>query len=318
MSDRTGALQKNRLVIAVALIVAILPLILSNRFYFDLANKAMLNAIVCIGLNLMIGYAGQLSLGHAAFVALGAYATALLVDNLNIDPVAAITLSAGAAFAMAYLIGKPILRLKGNFLAMATLGFGIILYTVFDREVELTGGPDGRAVSAFRILGIEITQPEQWYWIIGAVLVLGIVTANALIDSPFGRGLRGMHGAENAANAAGVDVARVKLHIFCISAVYASIAGSLFAFADRFITPGEGTFLRAVELVTMVVFGGMASTAGAIFGAVSLTSLGQLSAGFSEYKNIIIGSILMLTMTLMPAGVVPTVLRTLKSRRHPE
>lgn len=315
MSDDSSWTVKIRLLVFVSATLIVLPLFIPNRFYFDLANKAMLNAIVCIGLNLMIGFAGQISLGHAAFVALGAYATALLVDSLNFNPLLAIIVSASMAFASAFLIGKPILRLKGNFLAMATLGFGIILYTVFDREIALTGGPDGRAVSAFQIAGITVTQPEQWYWIIGGVLVLGILAANALIDSPYGRALRGMHGAENAAAAMGVDIARVKLNVFCISAVYASVAGSLFAFSDRFITPSEGTFLRSVELVTMVVFGGMASTAGAIFGAVSLTGLSQASASFSEYKHVIIGVILTFTMTLMPIGVVPTVRRRFKSRR---
>jgi len=290
-------------------------LIIPNRFYYDLVNKAMLNAIVCIGLNLMIGYAGQISLGHAAFVAMGAYASALLVGNLGINPLVAVVASAALAYLVAFLIGKPILRLKGNFLAMATLGFGIILYTVFAREVSWTGGPDGRYVDAFQVFGVKITRLEHWYWVIGAMLVVGIVAANALIDSPFGRALRGMHGAENAAAAAGVDIADVKLKVFCISAVYASLAGSLFAFSERFITPGEGAFVRSIEFVTMVVFGGMASTIGAIFGAVSLTALGQFSASFSEYKHIIIGAILMFTMTLMPAGVVPTIVKKFKSRR---
>lgn len=290
-------------------VIALLPLVIPNRFYFDLANKAMLAALVCVGLNLMIGYAGQISLGHGAFFALGAYTSAVLVGDYGLPPLAALALGASGTWMVAILIGRPILRLKGNYLAMATLGFGVILHTVFMREVGWSGGPDGRTVAAFTLGALRITKPEQWYWLVAAFLVIGVLFAQLLIESAFGRALRAVHGAENAAASSGVDMAEVKLRVFAISAVYASVAGSLFAHAEQFITPGESSFLRSIEFVTMVVFGGLASIFGSIVGAVFLTVLGQVSANFSDYKHIVFGAILMATMTLMPAGLVPTLAR---------
>ncbi len=295
-------------------VIAALPLVMPNRFYFDLANKAMLSALVCVGLNLMIGYAGQISLGHGAFFALGAYASALLTGQLKLPALVALVCAAAVTALVAAVIGRPILRLKGHYLAMATLGFGVILHTVFMREVGWSGGPDGRTVAAFTIGAWRITRPEQWYWVIGAFLVGGVLVARLLIDSAFGRALRAIHGAENAAASSGVYLADMKLRVFVISAVYASVAGSLFAHADQFITPGEASFLRSIEFVTMVVFGGLASTFGSIVGAVLLTVLGQLAANFSDYKHIVFGAILMVTMTLMPAGLVPTLARKFRAR----
>ena len=296
-------------------VIAVLPLVIPNRFYYDLAIKAMLNALVCVGLNLMIGYAGQISLGHAAFFAIGAYASALFAGNFGWPPALALVAGAAIAAGVAFVVGRPILRLRGHYLAMATLGFGVILYTVFMRETGLTGGPDGRSVVAFALGPLRFAKPEQCYWLVGAALLAGVAVAGQLIDSAFGRALRGIHGAETAVAAAGVDVAAIKLRVFMLSAVYAAVAGSLFAHAEQFVTPSEAGFMRSIELVTMVVFGGMASTFGAIVGAVSLTALGQVSANFSDYRHIAFGAILMLTMTLLPAGLVPTLARALRGKR---
>lgn len=301
--------------LVLVVVIALLPLVMPNRFYVDLANKAMLAAVVCVGLNLMIGYAGQISLGHGAFFALGAYASAMLVGSYRLPPLLALAAGAALTALVALLIGRPIMRLKGNYLAMATLGFGVILHTVFMREVGLSGGPDGRTVAAFAVGPWRVTRPEQWYWVIGGVLMIGVTAARWLIESAFGRALRAVHGAEHAAASSGVNLAAMKLHVFAISAVYAAVAGSLFAHADQFISPGEASFLRSIEFVTMVVFGGLASTFGAIVGAVLLTALGQVSANFSDYKHIVYGAILMATMTLMPAGLVPTLDHWMTRRR---
>jgi len=302
-------------VLVLVAVIAVLPLLMPNSFYFDLANKAMLSALVCVGLNLMIGYAGQISLGHGAFFALGAYASALLTGQYKVPPLLALVLGAVATALIAAAIGRPILRLKGHYLAMATLGFGVILHTIFMREVGWSGGPDGRTVAAFSVGDWRVTRPQHWYWVIAATLVGGVLVARMLIDSAFGRALRALHGAENAAASSGVSLADMKLRVLVISAVYASVAGSLFAHTEQFITPGEASFLRSIEFVTMVVFGGLASVFGSIVGATLLTVLGQLSANFSDYKHIVFGGILMVTMTMMPAGLVPTLARKLRRRR---
>lgn len=295
-----------------AAILLVLPLLLPNRFYYDLSVKVMINAIVCIGLNLLIGYAGQISLGHAAFFALGGYAAAILAERLGFPSLLAVVCSAALVGLLAYLVARPILRLKGNYLAMATLGFGIIISILVNQELWLSGGPDGKPVQAFSIFSFSISKIEYWYFIAAAALLLAVWLALNLINSAFGRALRAIHSSEAAAAAMAIDIAATKAKVFVASAVFAAVAGCLFAYAERFITPGEAGFIRSIELVTMVVLGGMASIYGAVVGAAVLTLLGQVLANFSEYKHVILGAILVTVMVFMPLGLVPTLRQTFR------
>ena len=292
--------------VALAAVIAVLPLLLPNNFYFDVAVKIGLNAIVCVGLNLLIGYAGQISLGHAGFFALGAYASALLTRRLGVPAPLAMLAGATGVGVLAFVVARPILRLRGHYLAMATLGLGIIISIVLNRELDITGGPDGTTVPAFALGEWRITQVRDWYWIVGGGLLFTVWLSLNVIDSGVGRALRALHGSEIAATTIGIDTARYKARIFVVSAVVASIAGSLFAHAERFVTPIEAGFLRSIELVTMVVLGGMASTFGAVVGAAILTALPQALAGFHDYKHVMLGAILIGVMIFMPRGLVPT------------
>lgn len=296
-------------------VVLLLPLILPNRFYFDMAVKVWLNAIVCVGLNLLIGYAGQISLGHAGFFALGAYASAILTRRFEIPGLVAMLMGAAGVGLLAFLVARPILKLKGHYLAMATLGLGIIVAIVINREIWLTGGPDGVRVPALFIGDWRVSRIEDWYWVAGGAMLLAVWLALNLIDSGVGRALRALHGSEVAAATAGVDTVRDKAMVFVVSAVFASIAGSLFAHAERFITPQEAGFLRSIEFVTMVVLGGMASTFGAVVGAALLTVLPQAVAEFQDYKHLAFGAILIATMIFLPKGLVPSLAELLRRRR---
>ncbi|MBI3453412.1 MAG: branched-chain amino acid ABC transporter permease [Rhodospirillales bacterium] len=300
--------------LALAAIVVFLPFVLPNNFYFDVAVKTGLNAIVCIGLNLLIGYAGQISLGHAGFFALGAYSSAILTARYGWPaPLAMLTGAVGVGL-IAFVVARPILRLKGHYLAMATLGLGIIVAIVINREIALTGGPDGMTVPAFSIGGWRAVGAQTWYWIVGGALLLAVWLSLNLIDSGVGRALRALHGSEVAAATAGVDIPRYKTLVFVVSAVFASLAGSLFAHADRFLTPVEAGFLRSIEFVTMVVLGGMASTFGGVVGAAILTVLPQLLAGFHDYKHLAFGAIMIGVMIFMPKGLVPSLAMLLRRR----
>lgn len=292
--------------LVLALFVALLPLILPNRFYYDMAVKVWLNAIVCIGLNLLIGYAGQISLGHAGFFALGAYASAILTRRYEIPGLIAMLMGAGGVGLLAFVVARPILKLKGHYLAMATLGLGIIVAIVINREIWLTGGPDGIRVPALFVGEWRVSRIEDWYWVAGGSMLLAVWLSLNLIDSGVGRALRGLNGSEVAAATAGVDTVRYKVMVFVVSAVFASLAGSLFAHAERFITPQEAGFLRSIEFVTMVVLGGMASTFGAVVGAALLTVMPQAVAGFQDYKHLVFGGILIATMIFLPKGLVPS------------
>lgn len=305
-SPRTGGLA------LMAAVIALLPLALANNYFYDVAVLVGLNAIVCVGLNLLIGYAGQISLGHAGFFGLGAYGAALLGARYNWPPVAALIMATMGVGLLAFVVGRPILRLKGHYLAMATLGLGIIVSIVLSTEDGITGGPDGMSVPPFTFLGMVIQGERVWYWVTGGCLLLATWLALNLIESPTGRALRAVHTSEIAAEVAGIDSARHKVLVFVVSAIFAAFAGGLTAYYSGFITPARASFLQSIELVTMVVFGGMASTFGAIVGAIVLTVLPQALTLLKDYEMVVFGGLLMLTMIFLPRGIVPTLADALR------
>ena len=296
-------------------VIALLPLALVNDYFYEVAILVALNATVCVGLNLLIGYAGQISLGHAGFFALGGYGSAVLATHGGVPPWLALPLACAGVAVLALLIGRPTLRLKGHTLAMATLGLGIIVSIVITTEDRLTGGPDGMAVPPLVLMGWTVAGEHTWYWITGAVLVLTVWLAFNLIESPSGRALRALHGSEVAAQTLGIDAGRVKLQVFVLSALVAALAGALTAHYTGFITPAKASFMHSVELVIMVVFGGMASVFGAVVGAAVLTMLPQLLTVFKDYEMMVFGSVLIATMVFFPQGVVPTLAQWWARRR---
>ncbi|MCR6631687.1 MAG: branched-chain amino acid ABC transporter permease [Magnetospirillum sp.] len=310
-SPRTGGLG------LLAVLVAAAPLAFPNAYFYDVAVNALFNAVLCVGLNLLIGYGGQISLGHAGFFALGAYGSAVLTSRIGLPPVAAMLASAVAVGVLAFALGRPILKLKGHYLAMATLGIGIIIHIVLKTESWLTGGPDGMGVDAFQVAGFAVAGDKAWYWLGAVLLVAAVWLALNLVDSPVGRALRAVHGSEVGAEVVGVDTTRYKVLVFVVSAVFASLVGSLFAHKNGFITPDIGSFFRSIELVTMVVLGGMASTFGAVIGAVILTLLPQFLAAFEDYEAMVLGAIMMGTMIFMPKGLLPSLRLLLAKRRAP-
>lgn len=287
-------------------VLACLPWVLPNSFYMDLAIRMAINAVIVLGLNLLIGFAGQISLGHAGFLGVGAYASAVLPTHFGWPPVLAMAAGALVTGLLAALLARPIFKLRGHYLAMATLGLGIIINIVLRNEAALTGGPDGMPVPALGLLGFELSGDKHWYWVMALLLSVSVWASLNLINSPFGRALRALHGSEVASQVAGVDVVRYKVSIFVISAVFASLMGSVTAHYVGFVTPNFADFFHSIELVTMVVIGGMASVYGSVLGAVLLTALPQALAAFEGWETVAFGTILMLCMIFMPRGLVPT------------
>lgn len=287
-------------------VLLVMPFVLPNSFYVDLVIRMAINAVIVLGLNLLIGFAGQISLGHAGFLGIGAYASAVLPTHLGWHPVLALLAGAAAAGVLAATVARPIFKLKGHYLAMATLGLGIIINIVIRTEAAWTGGPDGMPVPAMSLAGFEISGDKHWYWIVAMLLSVSVWASLNLIDSPFGRALRALHGSEVASKVVGVDVVRYKVAIFVLSAVFASIMGSVTAHYVGFVTPNLADFFHSIELVTMVVIGGMASVYGSVVGAVLLTALPQALASFEGWETVAFGTILMLCMIFLPKGLVPT------------
>lgn len=301
---------------AVAAIIVVLPLLLPNSFYLDLVIRMGINAVIVLGLNLLIGFAGQISMGHAGFIGIGAFASAILPTHFGWHPLAALLAGAAAAGLLAAFVARPIFRLQGHYLAMATLGLGIIINIILRNEAKYTGGPDGMPVPAFTLFGMTVDSDRQWYWIVSAILVVSVWASINLMNSPFGRALRALHGSEVAAQVVGVNVIRYKVTIFVMSAVFASIMGSITAHYVGFVSPALADFGHSIELITMVVVGGMASVFGSLVGAVLLTALPQALATFEGWETVAFGVILIVCMIFMPRGLVPTLAARFGGKRQ--
>jgi branched-chain amino acid transport system permease protein len=311
-------LFKSRLtmIVAVVVLAALLPMFFPSAYYYRVAALVFVFALAGIGLNLLMGYTGQVSLGHAGFIGIGAYAVAVGPTHFGLPPWLSFLVGAALSAAVAYLVGRPILRLRGHYLAVATLGFGTLLSIVFTNEAHLTGGPDGMAVQRLLLFGWAARGSETWYWISAISFVIGAVLAVNLMDSPTGRALRAIHDSEVAARVLGIDVAKKKLTVFVISAVYASVAGSYLALFNGHITPEVSGFLRSIELVAMVVLGGMGSIAGSLVGAAVIVMLPQVLSFLHDYEHMVLGLIIMAVMIFLRQGIVPS-LTAMLARRHP-
>jgi branched-chain amino acid transport system permease protein len=301
-------------VVAIALVVAILPWFLPSNFYVRVATLVFINALAVLGLNLLMGFAGQVSLGHAAFFGLGAYAVAVGPTHLGVPSWAALIGGVLLAALIAFVVGRPILRLKGYYLAVATLGMGLLTAMVIANEVAWTGGPNGMPVPRLVVFDWRVTGSQMWYWVAGVSLVLGAWVAVNLIESPTGRAFRAIHDSETAARVLGIDIARYKLAAFVISAMYAALAGAYVALFDGFVTPDTSSFIRSIEFVVMAVLGGLGSVLGSIVGAAILIILPQLLTVFHDYEHIVLGAIMIVFMIFLPAGIVPSLAALLRRR----
>lgn len=313
--------SKHWALLILAVLIVIAPLFFPSGYYFRLGSATFVNALAVMGIVILTGYAGQISLGHAGFVGIGGYACALAPVHLGLAPALAVVLGAAISGVLAWLIGRPILRLKGYYLGVATLGFGILVAMVLNNERQFTKGPDGILVPDLGLRGLlkdwgmNLSTGELWYCVTGIALVVGAWFALNLYHSPTGRALRALHGSEIAADTVGIDVAGAKLKAFVVSAIYASVSGSLLALQNRFITPDAASFMHSIELVTMAVLGGVGSIVGAIFGASILTILPQVLSVVADYEQVILGLTMMLVMIFLPDGLVQSIQRTFRGRK---
>ena len=290
---------------------------LDNEYYFTLLNFIGIHTLLVVGLNLLLGYAGQISLGHAAFFGLGAYTSGILTATCGVSPWLALPAGLVLSGSAAFLIGVPALKLRGYYLAMATLGFGIIVSIILNQAQPLTGGPSGLSgIPPLNLAGFPLNTARRLYPLIWlAVGVILALSAN-LVDSRTGRALRALHDSEAAAASLGVDTARLKLKIFIWSALYASLAGSLYAHSLNFIAPASFGFMFSIKLVAMVVVGGMASIWGSLLGAGVLTVLPEVLTAFHDFEMVIFGAILMVVMIFLPRGLVRGLLDLREFRRY--
>ncbi len=257
----------------------------------------IINSILAISLNLISGYTGQLSLGHATFMGLGAYAATLFTLKLQTPFLVSIVLGAVVAAFFGFVIGVPTLRLRGDYLAIATLGFGEITKNVL-LNLKITGGPMG-------LRGIpKVTN----VYVAAAALILVIFSLGRIINSRVGKSFIAIREDELAAEAMGINTTRFKILAFIIGAFYAGLAGGLYAFLFRYINPKDFGFMRSIEILCMVVLGGMGNTYGAVLGATIITILPEflrsVSPAIAQYRMVLYGLLLVIMMIVKPQGII--------------
>jgi branched-chain amino acid transport system permease protein len=279
-------------------------LVTTNPYHLQVMTFIGINTLLALGLNLLMGYAGQISLGHAAFYGIGAYTTAILTTTCGLSPWLSLPLAVSAAVLVAFLVGMPTLKLSGYYLGMGTLGFGMIAFIVFREWDTVTGGASGLVgIPPLSIGSLNFSSGKNYFYLVWGILLITVLVSRRIIDSRTGRALRAIHDSEKAARAVGVDTMHLKLKIFVFSAGIAAMAGFLYAHYVNFISPGSFDFLMSVRMVTMVVIGGMASIWGALLGASLLTLLPEWLHAFSDFEMVVYGLIMMGVMIVMPQGL---------------
>ena len=290
---------------AFGLAVLITPLLLRGNYLLNVFVFIGINTMLAVALNLLLGFAGQISLGHAAFFGLGAYISGILTTRYAIDPWMAMVAAALCVGVIAFVIGFPILKLKGHYLAMATLGFGIIVYIIFNETVDWTGGPSGMSGIPTLSLGPVIFDSDMTnYYLIWTFTLLTMLLSINLANSRIGRALRAIHDSEVAARVMGVNARLLKVQIFTVSALISALAGSLYAHTMTFIAPASFGFNFSVELVTMVIIGGLGSIYGSFLGAAILTLLPEFLRVFHDFDIVIYGLLLIVMTMFMPGGLI--------------
>jgi branched-chain amino acid transport system permease protein len=287
------------------LAVLITPLFLQGSYFMNVLVFIGINTMLAVALNLLLGYAGQISLGHAAFFGLGAYISGILTTRFGLDPWVALAIAAAANGGLAFVIGFPILKLRGHYLAMATLGFGIIIYIIFNETVAITGGPSGLSgIPNIRIRSLVFDNDLRNYYLIWIITLVVMLLSINLSQSRIGRALRAIHDSEVAARVMGVNARLLKVQIFAVSALISAVAGSLYAHTMTFISPTSFGFNFSVELVTMVIVGGLGSIYGSFLGAAILTVLPEFLRVLQDFDIVVYGLMLILMTMYMPGGLI--------------
>ncbi|MBO8130963.1 MAG: branched-chain amino acid ABC transporter permease [Candidatus Marinimicrobia bacterium] len=268
--------------------------------------------ILTLSLNLIVGYTGLPALGHAAFSCIGAYTSSLLALYIGVSPWIGLLIGGCLAALSGIIIGYPAVRLKGDYLALATFGMGVIVYSIAKNWVSLTRGPMGLpGIPGFSIFGIQLSEIWSYLLLVSVFVAITIFVINRIVNSPFGRILRSIREDEIASEALGKNTTKYKLLVFIIGAFFAGIAGSLYAHYITFIDPSSFTVMESITILLMVIFGGMGSISGSIVGAVVLVVfpellrfLGMPSSIAAPMRQMIYGLLLVSLMLKRPQGIM--------------
>ncbi len=292
--------------LALALVIGlgVMPLLpLPNGVLPSLAISMIL-FIAVLGLDVLMGWAGQVSLGQAGFMAIGGYTAAILATTYDWSPLAGVAAGVALALVCALLLSLVTGKLRGHYLALATLTFGLLVDSLTVGLIDLTGGPSGLVgIPSFGVAGFDFDTPASMYWLALALAAIFVVLLEGGMRSKFGRDLQAVRTDQLAAAALGVNVGRVKTTALCISSALASLSGSLYAFNFHFLSPEMVATPRSFEMIAMLVLGGEGTLVGGLFGALALTLLPTLVQGLALYKTMAEGALLVGTFLLLPEGL---------------
>ena len=293
---------KGKIILVFIAVLLILPPFL-DTYKVYLLNVMCISVVIALGLNLVTGYTGQISLGQSGFVAIGAYAMALLMGR-GLSFWVALPVGGVIAGFPGFLIAIPALRLRGVYLALVTFGFGAIVEMTLIHWVSLTRGPDGLKVLSPQLGSLVFNSDLSMFYLIFAVTLIMVFVAQRIIHSHVGRVFLSIRDSEIAAKSMGIDVTRYKIIAFVLSAFYGGIAGGLYASLVMFISPDAFTVLESVLYLTMVVVGGLGSIWGSIIGGAILSFLPEFLRQFKELQELLFGAILILSLIFLPNGIV--------------
>jgi branched-chain amino acid transport system permease protein len=298
---------QGRLGLAMPIIVAAGGLLVafgSSGYLITVFGFAAIYGIFVTGLNFFMGYTGQASFGQNAFAALGGYTTAILTATYDFEPVVALVIAMAVSGVAALAVGYPTLRLRGHYLAMATFALGLIVYEVAVEWTSLTQGYMGYSgIPPLGLFGYELASEKEQLVALVAILLLGVWISSRLRYSRFGRALRAIAGSEQAASALGIKVSRYKLAAFVVAALYASVAGSLFAHFIGFISPEVFGTNMVVLSFTMLYLGGIGTTWGPVIGAVIVSLLPEALRGLKELQDVVYCAVLISILIFVPKGL---------------
>jgi branched-chain amino acid transport system permease protein len=288
-----------------AAIVCVIGFTVTRSFYLTMLIYSAIYAIAALGMLLVFGFAGQISLGQAAFFGVGAYTSAYVVTHLGLPPLVGIICSTVAAGVFGWLVSRPLLRLATYYLAMATLAFGGICFIIFANARSLTGGIDPGIVSMppFEIGGYLFRTTRSMYWLVSLTLCCVLLLVINLVHSRVGRSLKALKASDIATAGLGVNVVRYKVATFTLAAALTGFAGALFAFFQSAFNASVFGVGLSIELLVMVVVGSVTSPWGAVFGALFVTILPTFLEHFDQYKLLIYGGIVSFVTIFMPGGL---------------
>ncbi len=285
------------------ILLAAFPFLITNSYYLHVCISIGVYILLATSLNLVTGFAGQLSLGHAAFYGIGAYVGALLMLNFDVNFFLAMIASAVVSGLFGLLLGLPTLRLRGDYLAIVTLGFGEIVRLVFVNWAEVTRGPLGLpGIPSPSIFGFQISGRTAFYYLIIVLVLLTLFVMNRIVNSGVGMAMQTVKIDEIAAESIGIYPIKYKLIAFVVAAAFAGIAGCYYASYIAYISPTTFVYNTSVTILAMVVLGGLGSIPGSIIGAVILTLVPELLRFMSDYRMLIFGALMVFMMIFRPEG----------------